>query len=30
VTRIVEGEVEVNLDQDAFDRLAEYEPPAPV
>jgi len=29
VTRIVEGEVEVDLDQDSFDRLAEYEPPAP-
>jgi uncharacterized protein YrrD len=29
VTRIVEGQVEVDLDQDEFDRLAEYEPPAP-
>ena len=30
VTRIVEGELEVDLDQGEFDRLAEYEPPAPV
>ena len=30
VTHIVEGEVQVDLDQDEFDRLAEYEPPAPV
>ena len=29
VTRIVEGQVEVDLDQDEFDGLAEYEPPAP-
>jgi ribosomal 30S subunit maturation factor RimM len=28
VTRIVEGEVEVDLDQDEFDRLAEYEEPS--
>ena len=29
VTRIVEGEVEVDLDQDEFGLLGEYEPPAP-
>ena len=27
VTRIVEGEVGVDLEQDQFDRLEEYEPP---